>query len=61
MGMICEGILHKGYVIERNYCNCHPETCCCKDYCVYKDGVKITYCSSINNAKSFIDNLIKIN
>lgn len=20
------------YSVEKNYCNCHPETCCCNPY-----------------------------
>ncbi len=31
------------YEVKRNWCNCHPETCCCNDW-VLKDptGKKVT-------------------
>lgn len=30
------------YKVERNYCNCHPETCCCPDWAIIDttDGLK---------------------
>lgn len=29
------------YQVKSNYCNCHPETCCCNDWAVYSaDGEK---------------------
>lgn len=24
------------YYVNRNRCNCHPETCCCSDWAVYR-------------------------
>ena len=29
------------YHYERNYCNCHPETCCCHDYKIMLGREKI--------------------
>jgi hypothetical protein len=29
------------YVVEENYCRCHPETCCCEDYKITKKGIVI--------------------
>ncbi len=30
------------FKVEINYCNCHPETCCCDDYRIIdtKKGIK---------------------
>lgn len=28
------------YSVKRNSCSCHPETCCCNDWAVYKDTEK---------------------
>lgn len=30
------------YTVRPNWCNCHPETCCCNDWAVYKGNEKIT-------------------
>lgn len=27
------------YYIAGNRCDCHPETCCCVDYALYKRGL----------------------
>lgn len=26
------------YTVEYNYCDCHPETCCCDSYVLKEDG-----------------------
>ena len=28
------------YKLERNKCRCHPETCCCDDWVIIKNGEK---------------------
>lgn len=25
------------FTVRRNQCNCHPETCCCRDWAIYTD------------------------
>lgn len=57
--MICEGIQYKGYTINRNYCNCHPETCCCLKYSIFNGSVHVKNSFDIENAKKDIDNIIK--
>ena len=34
------------YEVRLNFCNCHPETCCCNTWAVYQpDGTKhSTFC-----------------
>lgn len=58
MGMFCDGISYKGYTIERNYCNCHAETCCCKDYYIHKNGIRIDEFYDVNKAKEYIDKIL---
>lgn len=31
--------------IARNHCNCHPETCCCGDYALWRGGKKLVTAS----------------
>jgi len=28
------------FEVKRNLCNCHPETCCCNDWAIFKSGIK---------------------
>lgn len=46
-----------GYKIESNYCDCHPETCCCDKYKVVDD--KDNTIAKFYNIED-AENLIKI-
>ncbi|HEJ6002048.1 hypothetical protein I5F53_03750 [Pseudomonas aeruginosa] len=36
-------IYPKDFHVRRNYCDCHPETCCCNDWAVHDaEGNKLT-------------------
>jgi hypothetical protein len=60
------------YYVERNYCNCHPETCCCNGYAIYsntdekigsyfsKKDAEIV-CNEMNNLESVNNNLRSAN
>lgn len=30
-------ITPNGYAVYPNYCQCHPETCCCSPWVIYKN------------------------
>jgi hypothetical protein len=46
------------YRIVSNWCDCHPETCCCNDYAIVdKFGNKVTTAFSREMAKVIIDGL----
>lgn len=31
------------YQVRPNFCNCHPETCCCNNWAIYRqDGSKFS-------------------
>lgn len=32
------------YKVVRTNCTCHPETCCCDDWTITKNGEKFTTC-----------------
>lgn len=46
------------YTVERNYCDCHPETCCCDTYVMKEDG---KYYLSSNDKQKLIDLAQKLN
>lgn len=48
------------YKVGVNYCNCHPETCCCNDWAIYNENdekystffrkeVALEICELLNN------------
>lgn len=39
------------YAVDRNYCNCHPETCSCNDWVINHNGKKHSTYSSLEVAK----------
>lgn len=39
------------YIVVSNYCNCHPETCCCDDLAIVDNKTGKTYITG-NNCKS---------
>lgn len=46
--------------VKRNYCNCHPETCCCDPYKVVDDsGKTIATFYDKSDAKRLVDMLNK--
>lgn len=46
------------YTVERNYCNCHPETCCCDTYILKENG---KYYLSSNDKQKLVDLAQKLN
>lgn len=32
--------IYDQYRVGRNWCNCHPETCCCEPWGVFESGEK---------------------
>lgn len=48
----------KIYRVEPNVCNCHPETCCCKDWRVMEpDGSCLTTFSNKSKAQNVADKM----
>ena len=45
------------YKIEGNYCNCHPETCCCNNYKITFNGDKIGTAYSVSDQ---LENMVKL-
>ena len=45
------------FVIERNRCDCHPETCCCPEYNLLMDGVVISRNSNRQELQRVIDRI----
>lgn len=49
------------YKVVSNWCNCHPETCCCSDYAIVNEqGEKITTVYSEAEGNTYIIGLIAI-
>jgi len=48
------------YTIDKNKCNCHPETCCCNSWMILKDGKKFITIQDKNKAQTIIDALNNI-
>lgn len=46
------------YTVERNYCDCHPETCCCDTYILKENG---KYYLSSNDKQKLVDLAQKLN
>ena len=43
------------YKIVSNWCNCHPETCCCKDYVIVDEkGSKVITVNTKKEGKVYI-------
>ena len=45
------------YSMGPNRCSCHPETCCCDPYVIYKDGVKFVTIYEKKDAQDICDRL----
>lgn len=46
----------KEWHVRKNYCQCHPETCCCNDWAVHKpDGEKCTTFFNHKDAVNYAD------
>lgn len=51
----------KRYIIRPNWCNCHPETCCCDDYVIWdtKKNKKLMTIFNLSTAEHVIKKLNK--
>ena len=47
------------YSYERNYCSCHPETCCCHGYKIMLDEEKIATAFDKEAAEKLVAHLNK--
>jgi hypothetical protein len=47
------------YYYERNFCSCHPETCCCHNYKIMFDKTKVATAFDEEAAKDTVDKLNK--
>ena len=45
------------YTLEVNSCNCHPETCNCSDYMIFKNKEKYTPVNNKEVGKHIVDSL----
>jgi hypothetical protein len=41
--------------VGSNYCNCHPETCCCNDWAVYSGNKKVNTFFDRAKAEEYVD------
>lgn len=45
------------YEVRHNTCNCHPETCACNDWAIYKNDEKYTSFFYKEEAEALVDYL----
>lgn len=51
--------MNTNYEVRRNYCDCHPETCCCNPWVLYykATGQKVVTCYNRSDAVSLCEKL----
>lgn len=52
-------ILKPKFTFKENYCDCHPETCCCDDYIIMMGDVKVGTLSDYERVKEVLEILNK--